>query len=104
MKSSDRPRPAGAWEAPAPFGKWRANRPGKIFCAEGFPVGRAKVCRYSFQTVPLPATPAWSRWMMLRQTNSESGEVLGDWHPLVHQLGAADGLIALSTASHSLQL
>jgi urease accessory protein UreF len=42
--------------------------------------------------------------MMLRQTNSESGEVLGDWHPLVHQLGAADGLIALSTASHSLQL
>src|SRR5262245_24221282 len=42
--------------------------------------------------------------MMLRQPNPESTEALGDWHPLVQQLGTADGLIALSTASHSLQL
>ena len=30
--------------------------------------------------------------------------MLGDWHPLVQQLGSADGLISLSTASHSLRL
>jgi urease accessory protein UreF len=42
--------------------------------------------------------------MMLRQTNPESAELLGDWHPLVQQLGSTDGLVALSTASHSLQL
>jgi len=30
--------------------------------------------------------------------------MLGDWHPLVQQLGTTDGLICLSTASHSLQL
>lgn len=41
---------------------------------------------------------------MLRQTNSETTEQLGEWHPLVQQLGSAEGLIALSTASHSLQL
>ena len=41
---------------------------------------------------------------MLRQTNPESTELLGDWHPLVQQLGSAEGLFALSTASHSLQL
>jgi urease accessory protein UreF len=41
---------------------------------------------------------------MLRQTNLESTELLGEWHPLVQQLGSAEGLIALSTASHSLQL
>lgn len=41
---------------------------------------------------------------MPRQTNSESTELLGDWHPLVQQLGSAEGLVALSTASHSLQL
>src|SRR5262245_42188915 len=42
--------------------------------------------------------------MMLRQTNSEIVEMLGDWHPLVQQLGSTEGLIALSTASHALQL
>jgi urease accessory protein UreF len=41
---------------------------------------------------------------MLRQTNSETTEQLGEWHPLVQQLGSTEGLIALSTASHSLQL
>lgn len=41
---------------------------------------------------------------MLRQTNPETTELLGDWHPLVEQLGSAEGLVALSTASHSLQL
>lgn len=41
---------------------------------------------------------------MLRQTNPETTELLGDWHPLVQQLGSAEGLVALSTASHSLQL
>lgn len=45
-----------------------------------------------------------NRWTMLRQPNPESTELLGDWHPLVQQLGTTDGLIALSTASHSLQL
>ncbi len=42
--------------------------------------------------------------IMLRQTHSETTELLGDWHPLVQQLGSTEGLIALSTASHSLQL
>ena len=41
---------------------------------------------------------------MLRQTNPEATELLGDWHPLVQQLGSAEGLVAISTASHSLQL
>lgn len=41
---------------------------------------------------------------MLRQLNPETTELLGDWHPLVQQLGSAEGLVALSTASHSLQL
>lgn len=41
---------------------------------------------------------------MLRQSNPETTELLGDWHPLVQQLGSAEGLVALSTASHSLHL
>ena len=41
---------------------------------------------------------------MLRQSNPESTEQLGEWHPLAGQLGSTEGLIALSTASHSLQL
>ncbi len=41
---------------------------------------------------------------MIRQPNLENAEMLGDWHPLVQQLGSAEGLVALSTASHSLQL
>jgi len=41
---------------------------------------------------------------MLNPANSEATELLGEWHPLVHQLGSTDGLVALSTASHSLRL
>jgi len=41
---------------------------------------------------------------MLRQSNPEPTELLGDWHPLVQQLGSTEGLVSLSTASHSLQL
>lgn len=41
---------------------------------------------------------------MLRQKNQETTELLGDWHPLAQQLGSAEGLVTLSTASHSLQL
>ena len=41
---------------------------------------------------------------MPRQSNPEPTELLGDWHPLVQQLGSTEGLVSLSTASHSLQL
>jgi len=41
---------------------------------------------------------------MLRQSNPETTEMLGDLHPLAQQLGSAEGLVSLSTASHSLQL
>ncbi|HXJ73121.1 MAG TPA: urease accessory UreF family protein [Candidatus Dormibacteraeota bacterium] len=41
---------------------------------------------------------------MLREPKPESTELLGDWHPLVQQLGTAEGLVSLSTASHSLHL
>lgn len=41
---------------------------------------------------------------MLRQINPESTELLGEWHPLADQLGSTEGLVTLSTASHSLQL
>src|SRR5678815_5055872 len=41
---------------------------------------------------------------MLNQPQPESTDLLGDWHPLVQQLGSSQGLITLSTASHSLRL
>jgi urease accessory protein UreF len=41
---------------------------------------------------------------MLNQPQPESTELLGDWHPLVQQLGSSEGLVTLSTASHSLRL
>jgi urease accessory protein UreF len=41
---------------------------------------------------------------MLNQANSGTTELLGDWHPLVHQLGSTEGLVTLSTASHWLHL
>lgn len=41
---------------------------------------------------------------MPRQTNPETTELLGEWHPLVQQLDSTEGLVSLSTASHSLQL
>jgi urease accessory protein UreF len=41
---------------------------------------------------------------MLREPKPGSTELLGDWHPLVQQLGTAEGLVSLSTASHCLHL
>lgn len=38
------------------------------------------------------------------QPQPESTELLGDWHPLVQQLGSTEGLVSFSTVSHSLQL
>ena len=34
----------------------------------------------------------------------EASELLGDWHPLVQQLGSTEGLVSLSTACHSVRL
>src|SRR5437867_110017 len=42
--------------------------------------------------------PTLERDRITMQTNPETVELLGDWHPLVQQLGSTDGLIALSTA------
>lgn len=41
---------------------------------------------------------------MLKQPHPETSELLGDWHPLVQQLGSTEGLVSLSTASQSLRL
>ena len=41
---------------------------------------------------------------MANQPQPEASELLGDWHPLVQQLGSTEGLVSLSTASHSLRL
>lgn len=41
---------------------------------------------------------------MLNQPQPETTELLGDFHPLVQQLGSSEGLVTLSTASHSLRL
>jgi urease accessory protein UreF len=41
---------------------------------------------------------------MFNQPHPETSELLGDWHPLVQQLGSTEGLVSLSTASHSLRL
>src|SRR6266540_4768126 len=41
---------------------------------------------------------------MINQPHPETSELLGDWHPLVQQLGSAEGLVSLSTASQSLRL
>ena len=41
---------------------------------------------------------------MLKQPQPETSDLLGDWHPLVQQLGATDGLVSFSTASQSLRL
>ena len=41
---------------------------------------------------------------MLNPADSGTTELLGEWHPLVQQLGSTEGLIALSTASHWLRL
>lgn len=39
----------------------------------------------------------------LQHARGEPAEWLGDWHPLVEQLGSANGLVALSEASASLE-
>jgi urease accessory protein UreF len=36
--------------------------------------------------------------------NLEAGELLGEWHPLVDQLGSTEGLFALGSASAALRL
>lgn len=41
---------------------------------------------------------------MSNQPQPETSELLGDWHPLVEQLGSSEGLVSLSTASHALRL
>lgn len=41
---------------------------------------------------------------MLNPADSGTTELLGDWHPLVRQLGSTEGLVTLSTASHWLRL
>lgn len=41
---------------------------------------------------------------MMQQPHPETSELLGEWHPLVEQLGSTEGLVSLSTASHSLRL
>jgi urease accessory protein UreF len=47
---------------------------------------------------------AAERGQMINQPQPDSTDLLGDWHPLVQQLGSSEGLVSLSTASHSLQL
>ena len=72
--------------------------------AEGFPVGRTKTADIAFKQFHFRLRRKRNCARMLRQTNPETTELLGDWHPLVQQLGSTEGLVALSTASHSLQL
>jgi urease accessory protein UreF len=43
-------------------------------------------------------------WKQLQPVPDESAEWLGDWHPLVEQLGSTDGLVALSEVSACLQI
>src|SRR5262245_12187699 len=83
--------------------RW-ANRSKNISAQKPFPVGRPVGCRYSFQANPASDFEANRTMTMLRQSNPETTEMLGDLHPLVHQLGSTEGLGSLSTASHSLQL
>ncbi len=58
----------------------------------------------AFKRIQLRPLETDSAMTMLRQSNSETTEMLGDLHPLVQQLGSTEGLVTLSTASHSLQL
>ena len=43
-------------------------------------------------------------WKHLQPVLGEPAEWLGDWHPLVEQLGSANGLAALSEVSASMQI
>ena len=49
-------------------------------------------------------TPVKERADTMQQPHPETSELLGDWHPLVQQLGSTEGLVSLSTASHALRL
>ncbi len=43
-------------------------------------------------------------WQQFQPALGEPAEWLGDWHPLVEQLGSANGLVALGEVSASLQI
>lgn len=43
-------------------------------------------------------------WKQLQPVLGEPADWLGDWHPLVEQLGSAKGLVALSEASAGMQV
>src|ERR1043166_2261948 len=43
-------------------------------------------------------------WTQFQPALGEPAEWLGDWHPLVEQLGSANGLVALGDISASLQI
>jgi len=43
-------------------------------------------------------------WQQFQPALGEPAEWLGDWHPLVEQLGSANGLVALSEVSASLRI
>jgi urease accessory protein UreF len=43
-------------------------------------------------------------WQQFKFASGEPAEWLGDWHPLVEQLGSTHGLVALSEVSSSLQI
>jgi urease accessory protein UreF len=43
-------------------------------------------------------------WKQLQPVLGEPAEWLGDWHPLVEQLGSTNGLVALSDVSASMQI
>lgn len=43
-------------------------------------------------------------WKQLQLTKGEPADWLGDWHPLAEQLGSADGLVALSELSATVQI
>jgi urease accessory protein UreF len=43
-------------------------------------------------------------WQQFQPAFGEPADWLGDWHPLVEQLGSANGLVALSDVSSSMQI
>ncbi len=43
-------------------------------------------------------------WQQFQPALGEPAEWLGDWHPLVEQLGSANGLVALSEVSSAMQI
>src|SRR5215475_11996242 len=43
-------------------------------------------------------------WQQFQPVSGEPAEWLGDWHPLVEQLGSANGLAALSEVSTAMHI